>query len=203
MIRRKWSTQIIWVPGSFHSIIRRKWSTQIIWVPGSLHSIIRRMGSTQIIWVPGSFHSIIRRKWSTQIIWVPGSLHSIIRRMGSTQIIWVPGSLHSIIVLRYDNDPSPAQLIPTIVSLSHHNSSANVHDHRGVGRHNVRNLIYVSLTALSHIYTVITEVVCPSRKSTVCSSPCTYINNMSMSTSAKLPSKAMKTSKHHRKVLKK
>ena len=36
----------------------------------------------------------------------------------------------------------------------------------------------------------------------MCSSPCTNINNMSMSTSAKLPSKAMKTIKHPRKVLK-
>ena len=32
----------------------------------------------------------------------------------------------------------------------------------------------------------------------MCSSPCTNINNMSISTSAKLPSKAMKTSNHHR-----
>ena len=35
----------------------------------------------------------------------------------------------------------------------------------------------------------------------MCSSPCTKINNMSMSTSAKLPSKAMKTIKHPRKVV--
>ena len=73
----------------------------------------------------------------------------------------------------------------------------------GVGRHNVSNLIYVPLTALNasadptaivcsnHVpmnqsYTVSTEVVSPSTKSTVCSSPCTNINNISMSISAKL-----------------
>ena len=55
---------------------------------------------------------------------------------------------------------------------------------------------------MNQIYAVSTEAVCPSRKSTVCSSPCTNINNMRISTSAKLPSKAMKTSKHPRKVLK-
>jgi hypothetical protein len=43
---------------------------------------------------------------------------------------------------------------------------------------------------MNQIYTVSTEAVCPSRKSTV--------NNMSIFTSAKLPSKAMKTSKHPR-----
>ena len=53
------------------------------------------------------------------------------------------------------------------------------------------------------MYTVSTEAVFPSRKFTVCSSPCTNINNMSISTSAKLHRKAMKTSKHPgRKVLK-
>ena len=84
---------------------------------------------------------------------------------------------------------------------------------------NVSNLIGVPLTALNatadptaivcsnhvpmnQIYAVITEAVCPSRESTVCSSPCTNINNMRISTSDKLPSKAMKTSKHPRKVLK-
>ena len=36
----------------------------------------------------------------------------------------------------------------------------------------------------------------------MCSSPCTNINNMRISTSAKILSKAMKTSKHPRKVLK-
>ena len=104
------------------------------------------------------------------------------------------------------------------MTQSCHNASANVHYPRGVGRHNVSNLIYVPLTALNasadptavvcsnhvsmnQIYNVSTEVVFPSRKSNVCSSPCTNINNMRMSTSAKL-SKAMKTSKHPRKVLK-
>ena len=47
------------------------------------------------------------------------------------------------------NDPSPAQLIHTLVSLSCHNTSANVHYPRGVGRHNVNNFIDVSLTALN------------------------------------------------------
>ena len=72
---------------------------------------------------------------------------------------------------------------------------------------NVSNLIYVPLTALNasadpkaivcsnHVPmnqsdTFRSEVMCPSRKSTICSSTCTNINNMSMSTSAKLPSKA-------------
>ena len=143
--------------------------------------------------------------------------------MGSTQIIWVPGILsqHYKAALRQwlINDPNPAQLIPTVVSLSCHNASANIHYPRGVGRHSVNNLINVHLTALkasadpiaivcsdhvhmSKSYTVSTEVVCHSRKSTVCSSHCTNKNNMSMSNSAKLPSKAMKTSKHPRKVLK-
>ena len=111
---------------------------------------------------------------------------------------------------------SPAQLIPTIVTLSCHNAEANVYYTRGIGRHNVSNLIDVPLTAsadptaivccnhvpMNQIYTGSTEAVCPSRKSTVCRSPCTNINNKSISTSAKLPSKAMKTSKHPRKVLK-
>jgi hypothetical protein len=47
------------------------------------------------------------------------------------------------------NDPSPGQLIPTSVSLSCYNSSANVHYPRGIGRHNVSNLIYVPLTSLN------------------------------------------------------
>ena len=47
---------------------------------------------------------------------------------------------------------------------------------------------------MNQSYTVSTEAVC--------SSPCTNINNMSMSTSAKFPSKAMKTIKHPIKVLK-
>ena len=76
----------------------------------------------------------------------------------------------------------------------------------GAGRQNVRNIIYVPRTDLNasadptavvcsnhvlmnQIDTVSTEAVCPSRKSTVCSSPCTNINNMSMYTSTKLPSK--------------
>lgn len=41
------------------------------------------------------------------------------------------------------------QLIPTIVSPSCHNAADNVHYHRGVGRHNASNLIYVPLTALN------------------------------------------------------
>ena len=53
------------------------------------------------------------------------------------------------------------------------------------------------LTSPNHVpmnqsYIVSTEAVCPSRKSTVCSLTCTNINNLSMSTSAKLPSKAIK-----------
>ena len=55
---------------------------------------------------------------------------------------------------------------------------------------------------MNQSYTVCTEDVYPSRKSTVCSSPCTNINHMNMSTCAKLTSKAMKTNKHTRKVLK-
>ena len=43
-------------------------------------------------------------------------------------------------------------------------------------------------------YSVSTEVVCPSRKTTLCSSPCTI-----KSTSDKLPSKAFKTIKQPRK----
>ena len=90
----------------------------------------------------------------------------------------------------------------------------------GIGRHNVSNLLYVPLSALNacddptaivcsnHVsmnktYTVSTEAVCPGKKSTVCSSPFTNINNVSMSTSAQLLSKAMKTIKHPSKVLKK
>ena len=86
-------------------------------------------------------------------------------------------------------------------------------------RHWKTHLIYVPLTALNasadptaiecsnHVpmnqsYTVSTEAVCPSRKSTVRSSPCTNIDNMRMCTSAKVPSKAMKTIKHPRKLLK-
>ena len=104
------------------------------------------------------------------------------------------------------------------MTLSHHNASANVHYPRGVGRHNVSDLINVLLTALNasdptaivcsnHVPmnqsdTVSTEAVCPRRKSTVCSSPFNNINNQSMSTSAKPPSKVMKTIKHPRKVLK-
>jgi hypothetical protein len=46
------------------------------------------------------------------------------------------------------NNPSPAELIPIIVSLSQ-NALANVPYTRGIGRHNVSNLIYVPLTALN------------------------------------------------------
>jgi hypothetical protein len=105
------------------------------------------------------------------------------------------------------------------VLLSCHSSPANVHYPMGIGRHNLSNLIYVPVTALNvsndptvivqsnHVpinhqsYTVSTEAVCPSRTSTVCSSPCSNINNMSMCTSAKLPCKAMTTINHPRKVL--
>ena len=67
----------------------------------------------------------------------------------------------------------------------------------------IRQLLYVVIMCLlNQIYNVSTEAMCPSRKSTVCSSPCTNIKNMNISTSAKLPSKAMKNSKHPRKVLK-
>ena len=45
------------------------------------------------------------------------------------------------------NDPRPAQLIPTIVTMSRHNAASNVHDLRGVVKHNVSNLIYVPLIA--------------------------------------------------------
>ena len=45
--------------------------------------------------------------------------------------------------------------------------------------------------------TVSTEAVCPSRKTTLCSSPCTI-----KSTSDKFPSKVLKTIKQPRKVLK-
>ena len=55
---------------------------------------------------------------------------------------------------------------------------------------------------MNESYTDSTEAVCPSRKSTVCSSSCTKINNLSMSTSPKLPSKAITTIKHPRIVLK-
>jgi hypothetical protein len=89
------------------------------------------------------------------------------------------------------------------VPLSCHNASANVHYASGVERHNVSNLIDVPLTALNasadptgfvcgnHVPmnksdTVSTEAVCQGRKYTVCS---TNTNNMSMSTSDKLPSK--------------
>ena len=90
----------------------------------------------------------------------------------------------------------------------------------GASVHNVSNLMYVPLTGLNasadptaivcsnHVsmnqsYTVSTKPVFSRRKSTVGSSPCTNIKTMSTSTAAKLPSKAMKASKHsRRKVLK-
>ena len=95
-------------------------------------------------------------------------------------------------------------------------SQGTVHYTRGIGRHNVSNLIYVPLTAMNaytyivcsiyvpidQIYVVRTDAVGPSRNSPACSSPCTNINNMRISTSAKLPSKALKTRNHRRKVLK-
>jgi hypothetical protein len=68
-----------------------------------------------------------------------------------------PNHLHSWILSQHYkaalrqlliNDPGPAQLIPTIV-ISCHSASANVHYTRGVGRHNVSNIIYVPLTALN------------------------------------------------------
>ena len=105
--------------------------------------------------------------------------------------------------------------------MSRHNAASNVHDLRGIGKHNVSNIIYVHLIApntfvyptaivssnhepINHSYTVSTEAVCNSRKTTSCSSPCTIssnVNNMSKSTSDKLPSKALKTIKQPRKVL--
>ena len=63
-------------------------------------------------------------------------------------------------------------------------------------------IVYSNHVPMNRMYAVSTEAVCSRRKSTVCSSFCTNINNMIMSTSAKLPSKAMKTIKHPRKVLK-
>jgi adenine deaminase len=106
--------------------------------------------------------------------------------------------------------------------MSRHNAASNVHDLRGIGKHNVSNLIYVPLIApntsvyptaivssnhepINQSYTVSTEAVCNSRKNTLCSSPCTIssnVNSMSKSTSDKLPSKALKTIKQPRKVLK-
>ena len=56
---------------------------------------------------------------------------------------------------------------------------------------------------MNQSYTVSTEAVCNSRKTTLCSSPCTIssnVNNMSKSTSDKL-SLAFKTIKQPRKVL--
>ena len=50
----------------------------------------------------------------------------------------------------------------------------------------------------NQMHTVSTEAVCPRRKTIVCSSPCTNINNMSISTSAKPPSKSIQTSNHPR-----
>ena len=89
-----------------------------------------------------------------------------------------------------------------------HNASANVHFTRSVSRHNISNIICVPLTALKAsadptaiVCITVINAVCPSRKSTVCSSPCTIINYMSMATSAEHSSKAMKTIKHPRKVL--
>ena len=108
------------------------------------------------------------------------------------------------------------------MTINRHNAASNVHDPRGIGKHNVSHLIYVTLIApntsvyptaivcsnhepMNQSYTVSTEAVCPSRKTTLCSSPCTTssnITNMSKSTSDKLTSKALKTIKQPRKVLK-
>ena len=136
----------------------------------------------------------------------------------SIQIILAPGTLstHFKDALKqwFINDLTPAQLIPTIGTISHHNAASNAHYPRGVGRHNVGNFIYFPLIALNTFvnptaigcsnhepmnqsYTVSTEAVCPNRKTTLCSSPCTI-----KSTSDKLPSKALKTIKQPRKVLK-
>jgi hypothetical protein len=120
------------------------------------------------------------------------------------------------------NDPRPDQLIPTIVTMSRHNAASNVHYPRGIGKHNVSNLIYVPLIApntsvyptaivisnhapINQSYSVSTEAMCNSRKTNLCSSPCTIssnVNNMSKSTSDKPPSKALKTIKQPRKVKK-
>jgi hypothetical protein len=91
--------------------------------------------------------------------------------------------------------------------MSHHNAALNVHYPKVIVRHNVSNLInfplvslntFVNLTAIgcsnhesmNESCTVSTEAVCPSRKTTLCSSPSTM-----KSTSDKLPSKALKTIK--------
>jgi hypothetical protein len=107
------------------------------------------------------------------------------------------------------------------VTISHHNAASNVRDLRGIGKHNVSNLIYVPLIApntsvyptaivssnhepINQSYTVSTEAVCNTRKTTLCSSPCTIsfnVNNMCKSTSENLPRKALKTIKQPRKVL--
>ena len=65
----------------------------------------------------------------------------------------------------------------------------------------IQLLFAVIMCLWTHSFTVSCEVVCPSWKSNVCSTPYTNINNMSMSTSATIPSKAMKTIKRPRKVL--
>jgi hypothetical protein len=54
---------------------------------------------------------------------------------------------------------------------------------------------------MNQMYALSTEPVCPRRKFTMCSLPCTNINNTSISTSAELPSKAIKISKHPRRQL--
>jgi hypothetical protein len=110
------------------------------------------------------------------------------------------------------NSSRLAQLFLTIVTMSRLNAASNVHDLRGIGKHNVSHLIYVPLIApntsvyptaivssnhelINQSYTVSTEAVCNSRKTT-CRSPCTTssnVNNISTSTSDKLPSKALKT----------
>ena len=106
--------------------------------------------------------------------------------------------------------------------MSRHNAASNVHDLRGIGKRNVSNLIYVPLNSpntfvyptaivssnhepITQSYTVSTEAGCNSRNTTLCSFPCiisSNVNNMSKSTSDKLPSKALKAIKQPRKVLK-
>ena len=47
------------------------------------------------------------------------------------------------------NELRPAQLIPTIATMSRHNAASNVHYPMGVGRHNISILMYVPLIALN------------------------------------------------------
>ena len=176
----------------------------------SLHNLLRDYCSSMGVTCVDNFNIF----WKQNTFYKEDGIHP--NNLGS----WILSQHYKAALRQWlINDPSPAHLIPTIVTQSCHNASENVHYTRGIGRHNVSYLMYIHLTALNasadpttivcsnhvpmnQIYTVSTEAVC-LRKSTVCSSPCTNINNMSISTSSKLPSKAMKTSKHtRRKVLK-